>query len=205
MASSTAIGRRSALRLATSAGVAGLVALGESTRGAVRASHVHDLKAIDITWLDYTDSDGKVLGRIRPNVMLDISNHRGLVTPEDRRDLWLHVSIRNTGGAEFVVEPTALALWTTAGYLHRPLEERPRGYMGNVLDDFDQGEHALVPGSGALQLTSEPIAPRTDRNSNILFRIPADVWLAGLVFTPEPERILVLARFPPDAGPIIID
>ena len=141
-----AIDRRSALRLVAGAGIGGVITQPFQGQGAARASHARDLKTIAIDWLDYTDVAGKELGRIRPNLMLDISNHDGLVTPDGQRDLWLHVSIRNTGSAELAIESAAFALWSTTGFLFRPHKDRPRGYTGNVLDEGDSDARQLVPG-----------------------------------------------------------
>lgn len=200
---SSAVSRRSALRLVSGIGLGGFIFMDQASQTGGWADHAGDMRAIEIEWLRYTDAAGAELGQIRPTSMLDITNHNSLATPDGQRDLWLNLRIRNTGAADLVAGPTAFALWAISGFLYRPhdLFVRADGDDQRVLVRLHEPKAYLFV-TGDL-LIADPIAPRAERFGGITFRVPAETWFAGLLFTPEPDRVLVLADFRRTASVII--
>lgn len=199
MTPKSAIDRRSALRFVSGFGIGSLLFLGPGARSAIRADHAGEMRAIKIEWLSYTDAGGQELGQIRPYSMLDITNHDGVATPAGQRDLWVHLTIRNTGKTDLVISPSSFALWEARGFVFRPHDV----YADTATDRFDERELRLREESRSYLITAVPMAPRGEQTGNVTFRVPAESWFRGLLFMPEPERVLVLADFRREASVII--
>lgn len=199
MAAETSFGRRSALRLASSLGVGGVLFLERGVRAVVGAGHAGETRAIEIEWLSYTDADGQELGRIRPYSMSDITNHNGVATPDGQRDLWVYLAVRNTAETDLIVPPTTIALWDERGFIVRPTDI----YRDFPADRSEGIESRYSQKAGTYAITGDPIPPRGEQTGFITYRVPQEAWFRGLLFMPEPERVLVLADFRREASVII--
>jgi hypothetical protein len=187
----TAVSRRSALRLVSGFGIGGMLFLEKGARTALEADHAADTRAIEIEWLSYTDAGGQELGRIRPYWMNDVTNHDGVVTPDGQRDLAVRLAVRNTGTEDLVISPARFALWDARGFVVRPVDI----YAEPATDTSDARDARLRDEARSYLITAALIAPRNEQDGIVTYRVPEEAWFRGLLFMPEPERVLVLADF----------
>jgi hypothetical protein len=176
--------RRSTVGFLLALGLGGAGVGDERAWAKVKTSHVLETRAVGFEWMIYTDAAGNELAQMRPYAMQDISHEPNVETPEGTRSLGMSVKIWNTGDAELTVPPSAFALWGADGMLFRPQDI----YLDATPDNQAQAMRAF-------DHSAAPIPPSSERFGWLHFRVPTDACLAGLLFTPEPERVLVVADF----------
>jgi hypothetical protein len=198
-----------------------MASLCTSNSGSTVAVRDRDPRVVGFDPLFYTDRAGNILARIRPYEMRDVSADGESQTPSGQRDLWVRVGIQSTSGREIMAPASAFALWDCRGYLHRS-RDYPNGVAvddgGRIIDATpsempptidrpaaprdvhsggaqQSGDPPLLQDGRSVLLEDKPIAPYSDAGGVIRFRVPSAACLAGLVFTPEPDRVLVVANF----------
>ena len=162
--------------------------------------------------LDYaTDRHGAMLARIRPFSLLDRTNDD---VPHGALDLVLTLELLSLTAHPLIIAPTSFALWGVSGVRYRPTtpggkpayatceachEAAPtagsRGDIATSMPIVMFGQDALPRSDADFELTDEPLLPFRRRFGGIPFRLARREPLAGVLFTPEPDRLFVIADF----------
>jgi hypothetical protein len=215
--------RRAAFGLLPALAVPETMSLRGRTCGTKREVRAWDIRAIKIKPVYYTDAAGRELATIRPFSLENISLQAGIDTPPNQRDFVLWLRIVNTSGGALSVPPEAFALWGDDGLLYRPqdvLSGRMAELEGKRTEAAAAATASATPGGGIATppdfaeivhegpddydlmqmwfqnlLTADPIAAGDEDSGAITFRVSERACLSGLLFTPEPDRIYVVADF----------
>ncbi|MFN8591084.1 MAG: hypothetical protein U0031_06425 [Thermomicrobiales bacterium] len=161
-----------------------------------------------VSWFDYTDRDGASLAKILPIGLIDQTFVDGSTTPIGERDLALRLLIQTNVDRPLVISPDSFALWDLEGFLYRPLpHDAPFPPLECDAEVCPPAQVFPDPEMGDLDrmwrirdeqyLTDAPLTPASRVFRRILFRVPQAAELIRIVFTPEPDRLLILADFTP--------
>ncbi len=174
--------RRATFGMVMALGLGGAVATSDRAAAHGRTRRRWDTRAVGFARLIYTDAAGIELAQMHPYAMQDLSNRPEVVVLAGSRSLGVSLTIWNTGNADFFAPPAAFALWGLDGMLYRPRD---------IFASY--APKARVAALRALEHSLDPIPPGSERFGWLHFRLPAKARLGGLLFTPGPERVLVVA------------
>lgn len=189
----------------------GVAVLGGVARAGQAGAMPRRLKAhiAYVSWLDYTDRDGASLAKILPIALIDQSHGGGAPTPTGEPDLALRLLIEMVTDRPLVISPDSFALWDMEGFLYRPMPHGDGPFPPLVCDatvcppaqvfpDPEMGDlDRLWRIKDEQYLSDASLAPASRVFRRVLFRVPHAAELIRIVFTPEPDRLLILADFTP--------
>ncbi len=107
--------------------------------------------------------------------MNDVTNHNGVATPDGQRDLAVRPTVRNTGTEDLVISPVRFALWDVRGFIFRPADI----YADPATDTRDERDAWLRTEARSYLFTAAPIAPRSEQDGAVTYRVPVEAWFRG--------------------------